>query len=102
MSGTIARIMLVTFTLMTLMVETGSAEGIPSATVVVSCTIPEVPGLNAPLREETNQRQLSEETRDKTIVTASDESAVPQTQQEEEITEDTSNYNTVLKTVYRK
>lgn len=83
MGMTILRIILVTFTLMPLMVETGCAEGTPPATVVVSCTIPGMTGLNAPLREETNQRQLSEETKDNTKVGANDETALPQTQQQE-------------------
>lgn len=102
MGITITRIMFVTLTLMSLMVNTIRAEGTPSVTLSMSCTIPEVPGLNAPLREEAGGVQLPEGTTDKTIVAASDQTADALAPQDEELIEDAGNYNTVLRTVYRR
>ena len=102
MCRAIIRIMLVTFTLMLPMVGTVRAEGTPAATLSVSCTIPEVPGLNAPLKEAVSSIQPAQETTDKTIVAAGEEGNNSPSAQDNLLTEDSGNYNTILKTAYRK
>lgn len=102
MNTRIIRVMLLVLTLMPSAVKAIYAEGIPSATLSVSCTIPEVPGLNAPLPEKTSNNQISQETADKTTLAVSQEDSGSLTPQDDMLLEDSNNNNTVLKTAYKR